>query len=68
MKSQFINGTINKDIYVHQDPDTIKRVDELEEEIVLKQDKLTAGENITISEDNVISANAQPGAFEVVYG
>lgn len=30
---------------------------ELENQINLKQDKLTAGSNITISEDNVISAN-----------
>lgn len=56
MKSKYVNGTINKDIYIHTDSNTEHRVDELEKEIVLKQDKLTAGENITISEDNVISS------------
>lgn len=56
MKSKYVNGTINKDIYIHNDSNTEHRIDELEKEIVLKQDKLTAGENITISEDNVISS------------
>ena len=58
MKSKYINGTINKDIYIHTDSNTEHRVDELEKEIVLKQDKLIAGENITISANNVISATA----------
>lgn len=56
MKSKYVNGTINKGIYIHNDSNTEHRIDELEKEIVLKQDKLTAGENITISEDNVISS------------
>jgi len=57
MKSKYINGTINKDIYIHTDANTEHRIDVLEEEIQTKQDKLTAGENITI-ENNVISATA----------
>ena len=58
MKSKYVNGTINKDIYIHTDKDTEHRVDVLEDEMLTKQDKLIAGENITISEDNVISATA----------
>lgn len=60
MKSKYVNGTINKDIYLHTDAETLKRLSQAEEDIQnleeRKQDKLTAGENITISEDNVISA------------
>lgn len=60
MKSQFVNGTINKDIYIHPDAETLKRLSQAEEDIQnleeTKQDKLIAGENITISEDNIISA------------
>ena len=60
MKSKYINGTINKDIYLHADAETLEKLSQAEEDIQnleeRKQDKLTAGENITISEDNVISA------------
>ena len=34
MKSQYVNGTINKDIYIHDNSTVEKRVEELEKDVV----------------------------------
>ena len=66
MKPQYVSGTINKDVYLHTDATTIKRISNLETEVgnleSSKQDVLTVGDNITIS-DNVISAIIQPNTI-----
>ena len=33
MRSKYVNGTINKDIYVHADTETLKRLSQAEEDI-----------------------------------
>ena len=33
MKSKYVNGTINKDIYVHNDTETQRKIATLEEDV-----------------------------------